>query len=273
MIHGLLSMHAPHRSKMPFAEKKVRRLLGRAINRYGLIDPEDRILVALSGGADSTSLLWLLQDRLDRIPIDYKLFVAHVEHGFKGGDYSTVHTWVESLGIAQRVIHSEIGPRAHSSENRENPCFLCARLRRTTLFKEARRLGCNKIAFGHNLDDLIETFLVNIFYGAQVATMLPRQPFFGGEITAIRPLSLLDSTTVRRFHNSRGFPLTLNPCPSKNTGKRQETRLLLQSLYKKNHKIRGNIMRAMHNVNLAYLPSFETTPSSEKSTPGAVSQK
>ena len=118
-------------------------------------------------------------------------------------------------------------------------------------------MGCNKIAFGHNLDDLIETFLINIFYGSQIATMLPRQPFFDGEITVIRPLSLLDSGTIRSFHQKRTFPLTVNPCPSKNSGKRQEIRELLQGLYRQNRKIRGNILHAMHNVNPEYLPSFQ----------------
>ncbi len=252
----------PNRSlnKVTSVERKVRRRMGRALQRYELIDPDDRILVAISGGADSTSLLWLLQNRLGRIPIDYKLFAVHVEHGFKGADYSAVDAWVESLGIPHQVINSEIGPKAHSEENLENPCFLCARLRRKALFEEAQRLGCNKIAFGHNLDDLIETFLINIFYGSQVATMLPRQPFFRCEITAIRPLALLDSPTVRHFHENQGFPLATNPCPSKNSGKRQEIRNILQQLYQKNSKLRGNILHAMHNVNLEYLPSFLDSP-------------
>ena len=219
------------RSKIPFVEKKVRRLAGRAVERYGLINAEDRILVALSGGVDSTSLLWLLHDRLSRIPITYKLFAVHVDLGFEGEDYSAVQDWVES--------------------------FLCSRLRRAALFKEAGRLECNKIAFGHNLDDLIETFLINIFYGSQLSTMLPRQPFFGGEITIIRPFSLLDTETISRFHKKQGLPLTANPCPSKKTGKRQEIREILQGLYRKNRKIRGNILAAMHNVNLEYLPSYE----------------
>jgi len=248
------------RSKIPFAEKKVRRLLGRAVQRYGLIHAEDRILVAVSGGVDSTSLLWLLHNRLDRIPIDYKIFVVHVDLGFEGEDYTPVQRWVESLKVPHRIIDSDFGPRAHSAENRENPCFLCSRLRRTLFFNEARRLNCNKIAFGHNLDDLIETFFINIFYGSQVSTMLPRQPFFSGEITVIRPLSLLDSATIRRFHRSLGFPLTVNPCPTKNTGKRQEIREILQGLYRKNRKIRGNILSAMHNVNPEYLPSFNHNP-------------
>lgn len=245
--------------KISNLEKKVRRLLGRAVERYGLIDADDRILVALSGGVDSTTLLWLLHDRLDRIPIVYKLFAVHVDLGFQGEDYSAVRAWVDSMGIPHQAISSEFGPRAHSPENRENPCFLCARLRRTALFEEAKRLKCNKIAFGHNSDDLIETFLINIFYGSQVATMLPHQPFFGGEITAIRPMSLLDSDTIRRFHQERDFPITVNPCPSKNAGKRQEVREILQGLYRKNRKVRGNILHAMHNVNPEYLPSFRET--------------
>jgi tRNA 2-thiocytidine biosynthesis protein TtcA len=256
-------MSSQSRSKIPFVEKKVRRLLGRAVQGYGLIQAEDRILVAVSGGVDSTSLLWLLHNRLNRIPIAYKLFVVHVDLGFEGGDYSPVQQWIESLKVPHRIIDSDFGPRAHSAENSENPCFLCSRLRRTVLFKEARRLNCNKIAFGHNLDDLIETFLINIFYSSQLSTMLPRQPFFGGEITAIRPLSLLDSATIRRFHRTLGFPLTVNTCPSKNTGKRQEIREILQGLYRKNRKIRGNILSAMHNVNLEYLPSFQHNPKRE----------
>jgi len=253
-------MSSRPRSKIPFVEKKVRRLMGRAVHRYGLINAEDRILVALSGGVDSTSLLWLLHNRLSRIPIVYKLFAVHVDLGFEGEDYSSVQEWVESLKVPHRIINSEFGPRAHSSENSENPCFLCSRLRRTAIFKEARRLNCNKIAFGHNLDDLIETFLINIFYGSQLSTMLPRQPFFGGDVAVIRPLALLDTSTIRRFHHSLGFPVTVNHCPSKNTGKRQEIREILQALYRKNRKIRGNILAAMHNVNLEYLPSLQGNP-------------
>ena len=242
---------------MSHVERKVRKLLGRAIQRYDLIEPDDRILVALSGGADSTSLLWLLHDRLGRIPITYELAAVHVDLGFEGGDYSPVASWAESLGISNHLIPSEFGLEAHGPENRENPCFLCARLRRTALFKQASSLGCNKIAFGHNQDDLIETFFINILYGSQVSTMLPKQSFFGGEITVIRPLVLLDSETIRRFHRNLGLPITDTACPSKDTGKRLEIRDILDGLYRKNRKIRGNIFHAMHSVNLEYLPSSQ----------------
>ena len=242
--------------KVPFLGRKVRRLVGKAIHRYGLIDQGDRILVALSGGVDSTSLLWLLHDRLDRIPTRYELVAVHVALGFEGEDVAPVQQWVESLGIPCHVYHSTFGLEAHGPENRENPCFLCSRRRRAALFTEARRLGCTKIAFGHNLDDLIETFFINILYGSQIAAMLPRQSFFGGEIIVIRPLALLDTETIRRFHHLQGFPWTVNPCLSKNTGKRQEIRDILRGLYRKNRKIRGNILNAIHNVNLEYLPTL-----------------
>lgn len=242
--------------KAPFVGRKVRRLVGKAIQRYGLIDQGDRILVALSGGFDSTALLWLLHDRLHRIPTRYELVAVHVALGFEGEDVSPVQQWVESLGIPCHLYYSTFGLEAHRPENRENPCFLCSRRRRAALFTEARRLRCTKIAFGHNLDDLIETFFINILYGSQIAAMLPRQPFFGGEITVIRPLALLEAETIRRFHHTRGFPWTVNPCPSKNTGKRQEIREILQGLYRKNRKVRGNILNAMHHVNLEYLPTL-----------------
>jgi tRNA 2-thiocytidine biosynthesis protein TtcA len=242
-------------TKMSYVEKKVRRLLGRAVQQYGLIDAEDHILVAISGGEDSTALLWLLHDRLARIPIPYELTAAHVDLGFEGEDFSPVQGWLQSLEIPSQIINSQFGLRAHSPENRENPCFLCSRLRRAVLFKTARTLGCNKIAFGHNQDDLIETFFINLLFGSQVATMLPRQPFFGGEITVIRPLALLDANTIRRFHRARDLPKATNPCPSKNSGKRQEIREMLHAFYSKNRKVRGNIFHAIHNVNVEYLPS------------------
>ncbi|MBW1981417.1 MAG: tRNA 2-thiocytidine(32) synthetase TtcA [Deltaproteobacteria bacterium] len=244
------------RIKVPYVEKKVRRLLGRAVQRYDLIQANDRILVALSGGTDSTAMLWLLQDRLRHIPIPYEVQAAHIALGFDGEDFSPVRSWVESLGIPCRVLDTNFGLQAHRPENRENPCFLCARLRRAALFKTARRLGCNKIAFGHHMDDLIETFFLNVIYGSQIATMLPRQSFFNGEITVIRPLAILPPEVIRRFHASRGFPAAPNPCPSKNSGKRQEIREILKRLYRQNRKIRGNIFHALHNVTLEYLPSY-----------------
>ena len=157
-------------------------------------------------------------------------------------------------GFAYRIMRTDHGLRAHSPENRENPCFLCARLRRTTLFRTARALDCRKIALGHNQDDLIETFFINICYGGQTATMVPKQLFFGGTITVIRPLALVPAEKAERLCRRLGLPVIANACPSAGKNKRQEMRDFLESLYTKNAKVRGNIYHAMSRVNLEYLP-------------------
>jgi tRNA 2-thiocytidine biosynthesis protein TtcA len=238
---------------MTFFDQEVRRRLGKAINRYGMIADGDRIMVALSGGKDSMVLLWLLRERLARIPTRYELVALHIDLGFDAAPSGHLEEYLQREGFPYQIVRTDHGIRAHSPENRENPCFWCARLRRTTLFHKARELNCNKIAFGHNQDDLIETFFINICYGAQVATMVPRQPFFGGEITVVRPLALLSAAKVEQVRKRLGLPVIVNPCPSAQRNKRQEIRDLLSALYRQNRKVRGNIFHAMSNVNLAYL--------------------
>jgi tRNA 2-thiocytidine biosynthesis protein TtcA len=238
---------------MAFIDQEVRRQLGKAIHHYGLIADGDRIVVAVSGGKDSLLLLWLLRERLARVPIHYELLAVHIDLGFDPEPAARLKAFFQREGFTYRIITTDYGLRAHSSENRENPCFWCARLRRTALFKEAQQLGCRKIAFGHNQDDFIETFFLNICYSGQVAGMVPRQPFFSGEVVVIRPLALVASTKVEKLSARLGLPVVQNPCPSSQLNKRQELRIFLETLYRRNRKVRGNIFHAMSHVNSEYL--------------------
>ena len=149
--------------------QEVRRLLGKGIHHYGLIEDGDRIAVGVSGGKDSMLLLWLLRERLRRVPISYELIAVHIDPGFDTESADRLEAFFRKEGFRYEIIRTDHGPRAHGVENRENPCFLCARLRRSALFNKASELGCPKIALGHNQDDLIETFFINICYGAQVS--------------------------------------------------------------------------------------------------------
>ncbi|MBP8646283.1 MAG: tRNA 2-thiocytidine(32) synthetase TtcA [Syntrophobacteraceae bacterium] len=239
---------------MAYIDQEVRRLLGRAIQGYGLIRDGDRILVAVSGGKDSLLLLWMLRERLARIPIHYRLTAVHLDLGFDEAGWEPLEAFFRAEGFHYEIIRTDHGVQAHSPNNRENPCFLCARLRRKTLFQAASRLGCRTIALGHNQDDLIETFFINICYGGQVSTMLPKQPFFDGEMTIIRPFALVPGAKVQRLCNRLGLPVMQNPCPSARNSKRQEIRTLLEGLYRKNSKVRGNVFHAMSHINPAYLP-------------------
>ncbi|MBW2107396.1 MAG: tRNA 2-thiocytidine(32) synthetase TtcA [Deltaproteobacteria bacterium] len=236
-----------------FGDRALRRAVGQAIHLYGMISDGDRIAVGLSGGTDSLTLLWSLHERRSRIPIDYFLAAIHIDLGFEGGIVPQVERFCLDAGIVLRVEHTDYGIRAHSEENRENPCFLCARLRRKRLFELSHEMGCQKLALGHHMDDIIETLLINMCYAGEMSTMVPIQPFFGGKLTVIRPLAHVAGDTIDRFARSQGFPVLTNPCPTAETSKRRHIRKLLEALYETNPKIRGNLFRAMSHVKPDYL--------------------
>ena len=213
----------------------------------------DRVVVGVSGGQDSLTLMWLLQERLARVPIDYQLFPVYIDPGFDAGFGEKLESDCRQMGFSLRVEYTDYGVVAHSPVNRENPCFLCSRLRRKRLFEIAEELGCRKLALGHNRDDIIETLFLNMCYAGEISTMQPSQPFFGGRYTVIRPLAYADEDHIRRFARDQAFPGYVNPCPSAGHSKRQEIKALLSSLYRGNRKVKGNIFRAMHHVKPEYL--------------------
>jgi len=235
------------------SHRAINRDVGRAIHRYDMIDDADRILVGLSGGKDSLTLMRVLTERLRRIPIRYELFGVYVDPGFEGGFADDLERHCRKHGYRLRIERTDFGVEAHGPSNRENPCFLCSWKRKKRLFEVADELGCRKIALGHHKDDIIETLFLNMCYAGEISTMVPSQRFFDGLFTVIRPLAFVDEDTIRRFAAEEGFPAFVNPCPSSTKSKRSEIKALLQRLYRSNRKIKGNLFRAMHHVNTDYL--------------------
>ena len=236
-----------------YTYKALNRVMSRALHRYQMISDGDRILVGVSGGADSLTLMWMLSERQTRIPINYELFAVFIDPGFEGSFAEPLKSYCEQLGFPLRVEYTDFGVLAHSAVNRENPCFLCSRLRRKRLFEIADELGCNKLALGHNKDDVIETLFINICYAGEISTMSPAQKLFQERFTLIRPLAFADEDWIRHFAKERRFPDFYNPCPTANTSKRREIKLLLKQLYRGNKKVKGNIFRAMSHVRPEYL--------------------
>jgi tRNA 2-thiocytidine biosynthesis protein TtcA len=238
---------------MSHVAKEMKRLMGKALHSRDMINDGDHVMVAVSGGRDSLSLLWLLRERLVRVPIQYRITAVHVDPGFGAHSADRMEELFSIHGFESRVLRGDFGPWAHSPENRENPCFLCSRIRRKVLFEAARDLGCNKIAFGHHKDDVIETFFLNVFYGASVSTMKPVQEFFGGKLFVIRPFFLVDSDLIRRYFASMGWqPVDLG-CPTAGSSRREDIKKMLNQLYRGNRKIKGNIFHALQNVKPEYL--------------------
>jgi tRNA 2-thiocytidine biosynthesis protein TtcA len=233
--------------------RALKRSVGKALHRYDMIAHGDRLAVGLSGGADSLTMMWFLQDRLARVPIDYELVAVYIDPGFEDGFCEPLARYCEKMGYVLRIERTDYGPVSHSDVNRENPCFLCSRMRRKRLFEVADELGCRKLALGHNKDDIIETLFLNMCYAGEISTMLPLQPFFRGEFTVIRPLAFSDEEMIRRFAKDMAFPEFINPCPSAAASKRAEIKGMLNTLYRSNRKIKGNIFRAMSRVKPDYL--------------------
>jgi tRNA 2-thiocytidine biosynthesis protein TtcA len=236
-----------------FVAKEMKRLTGKAIHQQQMIRDGDHVLVGVSGGKDSLVLLRILHERLKRIPISYHITAVHVDPGFGGDSARELKAFFSTHGFDFRIIESDIGPKAHGPENRENPCFLCSRMRRKLLFEMADTLGCNRIAMGHHKDDIIETLFLNIFYGASISTMMPVQELFDGKLTIIRPLYRVDEDLVRRYADTMDFPRIQLGCPSEGATKREEIKGMLSGFYRKNRKIKGNIFHALQNVNPEYL--------------------
>jgi tRNA 2-thiocytidine biosynthesis protein TtcA len=236
-----------------YLEEEVIRQMGRAIHHYRQIEEGDRIGVAISGGVDSLTLLHLLTEREKRIPIMYELVALHVSLGFDGEDYRPLEDYLSGRGYRYRIDVTEIGRIAHSVENKENPCFLCSRLRRKRLFEMAHQLECNKVALGHTRNDIVETLLLNMFYSGEISTMVPYLPLFGGVLTIIRPFAFLAKEKILQLATKLGLPVWENRCPSITRSKRWEIREILKAMSARNPKIMGNISRSLENVKWNYL--------------------
>ncbi len=226
--------------------------MGKAIHRFGLIQDGDRILVGVSGGKDSLSLLHLLHERSKRVQIHYELLAVHVDLGFETSGADMLKEFFEAKRIAYHIEPTRIAELANGPDNRENPCFLCSWERRKRVFSLAQRFGCTKVAFGHHQDDIIETLLLNIFYSAEISTMLPFQSLFNGKITLIRPLALLEERKIERFAKEMGLPHFPCGCPASVRSKRRKVKELISGLARENHRVKSNIFRALSNIKLDY---------------------
>lgn len=233
--------------------KLINRLVGKAIHRYNMISDGDRIIIGLSGGKDSLTLLHVLTERLKRIPVKYQLYPVYIDPGFANSYAGILSDYCAQIGYDLIYEITDHGILAHSSENRENPCFLCSRLRRKRLFEIADELGCNKLALGHTKDDIIETLFLNMFYSGQISTMLPSQSVFDGLFQVIRPLSLVEEEDIIKYAEQSNFQIFKNECPSSKTSKRSEIKGFLDQLYCFNSNIKGNIFRSMSHIREDYL--------------------
>jgi len=233
----------------------LKKWLEKAVLDYDMIQEGDRLLIGVSGGADSFALLDLLDSPMLYVP-KFSFVAVHVDMGFDPSyqGWRTLEKYFQDNRVSCIMEKTDIGAVSHSEANRKNPCFLCSRLRRKRIFEIADAEGCNKIAFAHHRDDVIETLLINIFYGREISTMVPNQRIFGGKLHIIRPLVYLREELVKKYAWERAFPVVQNLCPTSQTSKRLYIKKLLDELERDHRGVRENIFKAMSHVKPDYLP-------------------
>ena len=238
----------------------------KAINQYELVKEGDRIAVCISGGKDSMLMAKLFQElkRHNKFQFDVKFLV--MDPGYSPANRQVIEENARKLKVPIKVFESDIFDSVYNIE--KSPCYLCARMRRGHLYSYAKELGCNKIALGHHYDDVIETILMGMLYGAQVQTMMPklhRTNFEGMEL--IRPLYLVREDSIKAWRDYNNlhfiqcackFTDTCTTCNNEeNQSKRMEIKALIQELKKTNKYVEGNIFKSVENVNLSTIVAYK----------------
>ena len=226
----------------------------RAIDDYRLIDENDRILVAMSGGKDSLLLAALFEEYKLHYKSNVEVIYLMMNSGFTN-DFLNDHLEnIEKIGITQITKDSKTYEIANNM-NPKSPCFLCARMRRGFLYKAAEELGCNKLALGHHFDDVIETTLLNVFYTGTFKTMLPKAKSQNYDnLELIRPMYLIKEKDVQKFMNYHEFKINPKGClfqERNQDSKRLEMKELIKNLCKTYKNIDINIFRSAENINLS----------------------
>ncbi len=228
----------------------------KAIKRYQLIQPGDKIAVCISGGKDSMLMAKMMQMLHRHSVIPFEAVFLIMDPGYNRENREKVEANAKTLDIPYTLFESDIFDVANSQE--KNPCFLCARMRRGCLYGKAQELGCNKIALGHHFDDVIGTTVMGMFYGGQIQAMIPKlkaKNFPGMEL--IRPMYLIHEEDVIAWAKANGLTFiqcacrfTENAAIDHSGSKRQEVKALLKELKKINPNIENNIFSSIHTLQL-----------------------
>ena len=246
----------PQPRRIAQLQRRLRRKIGTAIAEYGLIEEGDEVLVALSGGKDSWALLDILLGMARHAPIRFTIRAATIDGGFPLFNLAPIREKCLEMGIPHTVVPAPIRPLIEN-EPKYSPCAICSRLRRGVLYSYMKENGLKKLALGHNLDDIMETLLMNLFYGGRLSTMPLKLLNNEGTVTVIRPMGTCDDAEVREYAMLRGYPIVTSGCPlnlcSSPDSKRVQTKNLIAELHAKAPDLRRCMLRAMSNVKTTHL--------------------
>lgn len=236
-------------------EKRLAREMGRCIADFELIEAGDRIMVAISGGKDSYTLLHLLERARQRAPVPFEIIAVHLDQGQPGYDGSALEVWLQRQGYEHHILRQD----TYQLVTKRIPegktyCSMCSRLRRGILYNAAERFGCTKIALGHHRDDTIETLMLNMMFNGTLSAMPAKLRSDDGRNTVIRPLLYSSERDIAAYAAGLDFPIIpCNLCGSQENLWRQEIKQLLDGIEQRAPQVRESMLAALKNVHESHL--------------------
>ncbi|MCX7627886.1 MAG: tRNA 2-thiocytidine(32) synthetase TtcA [Methylophilaceae bacterium] len=249
--------HYPEHASNAFLRlrKKLLNQVGKAIGDYNMIEEGDTILVCMSGGKDSHTLLMMLLALQERAPINFRLIAMNLDQKQPGFPADVLPTYLEKLGVDYRIVEAD----TYSIVKQNVPegktmCSLCSRLRRGIIYRTAQELRCNKIALGHHRDDIVQTLFLNMFFGAKLKAMPPKLATDKGDFIVIRPLAYCAEKDIAAYARGMDFPIIpCDLCGSQENLQRQKIKAMLQEWEREFPGRTGMIFRALTNVAPSHL--------------------
>jgi tRNA 2-thiocytidine biosynthesis protein TtcA len=231
----------------------IKRILGqvrKAVQDYNMINNEDRIAVGVSGGKDSLALLFILSRLKQFFPVRFDLEAVTIALGHKNEDYTMLKEFCNNIDVRLSIVKTCIHKIVFEIKKERNPCSLCSKLRYGALNNAARKLNCNKVALGHNKDDVIETFLLSLMFEGRINTFSPKTYLSKKSIYLIRPFIYTEEREIKGLAKNNNLPVILNLCPAAGRTKRQYVKELLKKLVKDKYDIKSNLFGVIKRMRL-----------------------
>lgn len=222
----------------------------KAIEQYNMIEQGDKIAIGVSGGKDSLTLLHALAGIKKFYPKSFDVEAVSVNLGFENQNFESICEFCDSLEIQLHIVDTQISKIVFDKRNEKNPCALCAKLRKGALNEYALSIGCNKVAYGHHKDDIIETMLLSLIYEGRFYSFPPVTYLEKTGITVIRPMMFVSEAEIKGFTNLYNLPIAKNPCPADGHTRREYVKELLKKLNTDNPGVKERMFGAILNGNI-----------------------
>ena len=225
--------------------QKILSHMRKAIEEYSMIEENDKIAICLSGGKDSITMLHAFKNLQIFYPKHFDIIAVSINPGFEFFDTNLLQKICDDIDVPLFIENSHAQEIVFDIRKEKNPCSLCANLRRGVINSIAIREGCNKIALGHNQDDVLQTFLLNLFYTGSIGTFAPKSYMDRSKITLIRPLVYTPEKDIKRYIKKNGIEVMPKVCPMEGVSKREDMKQLIFSLTKDIPMVRANLFGAI----------------------------